>query len=246
MKKIWPLAVLGIVAYLVFAIATLPAQLLLSRLAPTVVASGVRGTVWNGQAQVVQIGSMALGAVEWKLHALPLLMARLSADVKVTRPDGFVQTSLDGGLSGAVTFKDLTGSIPLSSVAAAAAPGGWTGTLNVRLAALTLDNGWPISADGLLEVVDLTGPARRPANMGSYKVTFPPGPAGEDLVGAIADAGGPLEIAGNIRLKPDRSYVIEGVVAARPDAPKSVADTLQYLGTPDAQGRRPFSLAGTL
>jgi hypothetical protein len=39
--------------------------------------------------------------------------------------------------------------------------------------------------------------------------------------------------------------VVEGLVAPRADASKAVTDTLRFLGTPDAQGRRPFSLAGT-
>ena len=87
----------------------------------------------------------------------------------------------------------------------------------------------------------------KPLNIGGYRITFPPATTGDELVGALGDTGsGPLEIAGNIRLKSDRSYVIEGAVAARPEAPKSVADTLQYLGPPDAQGRRPFSISGTV
>jgi hypothetical protein len=82
--------------------------------------------------------------------------------------------------------------------------------------------------------------------MGSYKVTFPPGQTTEELAGTLADLGGPLAIAGALRLKPDRSYVIEGSIAARPEAPQAISDSLQYLGAPDAEGRRPFSIAGTM
>lgn len=246
MKKIWPLAVLGIVSYLVFAIATLPAQFLVSRLAPAVMAAGVQGTVWNGQAQVVQAGATQLGSLSWTLHALPLFTGRLAADVKITRSDGFIQGRISSGFSGNMTLNDVTASLPLSALPPNATPGGWTGTVNARLATLTLVDGWPTSADGTIQVADLTGPARRPLNMGGYKITFPPGTSGDELVGALGDTGGPLDIAGNVRLKSDRSYLIEGAVATRPEAPKSVADSLQYLGAPDAQGRRPFSIQGTM
>ena len=65
------------------------------------------------------------------------------------------------------------------------------------------------------------------------------------LVGKVKDLEGPMQVDGTLSLGADRSYVIEGLVAARPDASKAVTDTLRFLGNPDAQGRRPFSLAGT-
>jgi general secretion pathway protein N len=243
MKKLWPVILLGVVAYLIFAVATLPAQLLTSRLEPSIAAAGVHGTVWNGQAQVVQIGNARVGSVAWKLRALPLLIGRLQGDLKVTRVDGFAQGGFKARLSGAVEFHDLTASTPLTSLSAG--PGGWTGTVNAKLAKLALSNGWPVQAEGTIEILDLTGPANRPANMGGYKITFPPGSSGDELVGALSDLGGPLNLAGNVRLKSDRSYVVEGAVAARPEAPQSVANSLQYLGPPEADGRRPFSIAGT-
>src|SRR6187401_756635 len=106
MKKIWPLAVLGIVSYLVFAIATLPAQLLISRLAPAVMAAGVQGSVWKGQAQVVQTGATQLGSLSWNLHVLPLFTGRLVADVKITRTDGFAQGRVAANQSGTLTLSD--------------------------------------------------------------------------------------------------------------------------------------------
>ncbi len=246
MKRIWPLAALGIVTYLVLVIVTLPASVILSRLPPPIVTAGVEGTAWNGRAQIVQIGPTQLGSVSWNLRALPIFIGRLSVDLKIARRDGFVETGLSMPMTGGnPTLTDLTASMPLSALPPSAAPG-WTGTINAKVARLVLENGWPIELDGTVDVLDLTGPARRPANIGSYKVIFPPEATGQELVGALSDQGGPLEIAGNIRLKPDRSYLIEGSIAARPEAGSSITDSLRFLGEPDAQGRRPFSLAGTM
>lgn len=245
MKRIWPLAALGILAYAAFALATLPANVLVSRLAPAISAAGVEGTVWRGSAQLLQVGSVALGSIRWNLHVLPLFLARVKADVELKRSDGFAQTIVTLA-AGGIRFDQLTASLPFSALPPAAAPGGWAGTLNLKLAYLTLEQGWPVQAEGTLETLDLTGPARRPANLGSYKVTFSGEQTEGELVGMLADLGGPLQIVGAIRLKPDRSYVVEGVVATRPDAPQSISDTLQYLGPADEQGRRPFSIAGTL
>ena len=125
---------------------------------------------------------------------------------------------------------------------------GWTGTLHLKFAALVLEDQWPVRADGTLEIIDLTGPAQRPANLGSFRVVFPPdAAAGDTLAGVLSDLGGPVEIKGNVQLKKTgRSYIIEGLVKTRGDAPQNLAKALEYLGPPDGEGRRPFSVAGTL
>jgi general secretion pathway protein N len=249
MKKLWPLVALGIGAYLLFALITLPAGVVLAPLKSSgIEVAGVSGTAWKGHAQALQIQGTRLGSVEWNLHVLSLFTARLTADVKLTRTDGFAQTELTLKPGGGTSFKDLSASLPLSALPPNVIPGGWAGTLNARLAHLGVEHGWPRSVDGTIEAVNITGPARKPANMGSYKVTFPAkqDAAADTLTGALTDTGGPLQVTGTVQLKPDRSYVIEGLIATRADAPSDVVNALQYLGPADPQGRRPFSFAGTL
>jgi general secretion pathway protein N len=247
MKKWWPLLALGIAAFVLFALLTLPASVVLSRLSGFgIQASGIQGTLWNGSAQVLQVANANVGAVEWDLHLLPLFTARLEADIKVKRSDGFAETEI--ALSpAAVHFEALTASLPLSTLPAAAFPGGWTGTANLKFARLTLQNGWPVDAEGTLDVLNLTGPARRPANLGGYRVVFEDSAnAAGALTGMLSDLGGPLQLTGKIELKPERSYLLDGLIATRPDAPRDIVNALQFLGEPDAQGRRPFSLSGTM
>ncbi len=248
MKKIWPLVVLGVACYLVFAVWTLPASVLLRWLPANVHVDGVHGTAWRGTAAVVQVDSAMLGEARWTLHPLALFLARLKADVNLKRTDGFAQGLISASAS-QIKITDLAGSLPLAALPQQVAPGGWTGTLNLRLSNLQIAQGWPTAIDGTVEILQLTGPARSPTNIGSYKVTFPAPTASNDastLVGAITDVGGPVQIAGTLQLKSDHSYVIDGLIAARPDAPRDVQNALQFLGAPDAQGRRPFSLSGTL
>jgi general secretion pathway protein N len=250
MKRVWPLAALGVGAYLLFAVVTLPASLLSSRLgAVGVSAAGLEGTVWKGRAQVVQIANTNLGSVAWDLHVLPLFAARLQADLQLNRSDGFARSAVTVWRSGRVRFSNLNASLPLSALPTRSLPGGWNGALTLKLAELVSEKGWPLAAEGTVEVVDLTGPARRPANIGSYRLIFPKQAAAKSqdaLTGALADMGGPLQISGTLQLKPNRSYQVDGFVTTRPDTPRNVADALQMLGEPDAQGRRPFSIAGTM
>jgi general secretion pathway protein N len=249
MKRLWPLVALGFGAFVIFALVTFPASVVLSRLDSVgITAGGVSGSIWNGRAQVLQVQGATIGGVEWKLHFLPLLTAHANADVKVTRTDGFANTQLSAGLGGDLTLKALTASLPLSALPPNVIPGGWTGTLNAKFAQLSLENGWPTRVDGSLDVVDVTGPARKPANVGSYRIVFDPAASSAEMLqGTLTDAGdGPLQITGTVQLKPDRSYAVDALLATRPNAPRSLASSLEYLGPPDAQGRRQFSMAGTM
>jgi hypothetical protein len=57
--------------------------------------------------------------------------------------------------------------------------------------------------------------------------------------------GGPLAVAGTLRMTPEPGFVLEGTVASRANATPELARQLQMLGAPDAQGRRSFSIANT-
>jgi general secretion pathway protein N len=248
MKLRW-LVVLGLVTFVVLAIVSVPASVVLGFLDRYgVSAAGAEGTAWNGRAQMIQVQGINVGALEWDLHALALLTLKLEADVKITRPQGFVQTQIGLRSSESISLEDLTGSLPLAALAGIAPPG-WNGTVNLKFAELVVENGWPTSATGTTEILNLTSTAQSSPLSGSYKLSFPaPGvDAGEGvLAGEIVDLGGPLQIQGELELRPDRSYLVSGTVAARPDAPANLADQLQILGPADAEGRRPFSLEGTL
>src|SRR4026208_261275 len=175
MKGTWPLVALGIGAFLLFALVTLPASVVLSFFHPPgVTLAGVSGTIWKGRAQAVRSGNVHVGSVEWNLNVLALLTGKLGADVKVTRSDGFAQGSI--AVSGSrVTMRGLNAALPLSALPPNVVQG-WTGAATLTLTQLVLDNALPVAATGTGEGTDLTGPANRPIPMGGYKVVFPEGP----------------------------------------------------------------------
>jgi general secretion pathway protein N len=245
-KTVW-LVLLGILAFALMALATLPADVAIKPLAARgVIVSGVTGTIWKGSAQVVQSGQINVGAVQWKLHAVPLLTGKAVADIKVARADGSVEATVTAAPSGRILFENLLASLPLDSLPPSLSFG-WKGTLHTRLAVLEIDNNWPARAIGTVEVVDLIGPPRQPASMGGFKLAFPDQSPPGVVAGALTDISGPLQIAGTLELKAaNRSYLINGLVSPRADAPPQLLNALQFLGPPDAQGRRPVALDGTL
>src|SRR5690349_4524359 len=182
MKKTWPLVALGIGAFLLFALVTLPASAVLSFFHPPgVTLSGVSGTIWKGRAQAVRSGNLHIGSVEWSLDVLALLTGKLGAELKITRSDGFAQGAIT--VSGTrVTMRSLNASLPLSALPPNVAQG-WAGTATLKLPQLVLENGWPVAATGTVDVIDLVGPPNRPIPMGGYRVVFPEAAAADGLQG---------------------------------------------------------------
>jgi general secretion pathway protein N len=85
-----------------------------------------------------------------------------------------------------------------------------------------------------------------PADLGSFELQFARSNQGAAMVGQLRDLSGPLAVSGLLQLSPSGVYDLEGSVAPRPSASADLTQTLQLLGAPDAQGRRPFSLTGSL
>jgi hypothetical protein len=190
-----------------------------------------------------------LGNAEWHLRFLPLLTGKLGADIKLVQPNGFADARVAVSLSGRIVLSNVSASLPLQSIVGSGGlPGGWVGTAQAKIAELVLMDGWPVSGQGTLDLIDLTGPARQPSNIGAYRIKFPAANAPADtLMGSLeALQGAALDVTGTLKFAADRSYQLDTMVAARGNAPQNLAESMQYLGSPDAQGRRPFSVSGTL
>ena len=250
----WRLIAVGAGAYLVFVIATLPAARISGTLQKQgITLAGVSGTLWNGSAAAVQAGGISLGQVDWKVSALRLFTGTVSAELHAKRDDGYIDAVVGIGAGNKIALRDVRGSLPIAALASLGLPGGvtgWSGTLQLQLQQLTLENRWPTQIIGSVQAGNLIGPPNQPALLGSFRVEFPApnaNAASGELIGAVSSLDdSPLDAVGTLRLAATRNYQIDAQVATRPGAPASINKALQYLGEPDAQGRRPFSMAGSL
>lgn len=248
MKVYKKLLLLGALAYAVFLIAVVPARMVFDRLASYgVKASAVEGSVWNGRARGLQVGMLTLGDVTWQLKFFPLFTGRLAADAQLARPDGSAKAAVSASFSGRVVLRSVSADLPIDAIVGSGGlPGGWRGKIKAQMPEVILEDAWPVAAKGTIEVVDLTGPAQQPADIGSYRLTFPGGNTDKTVIGKLEDLQAAIAASGELKLSPGRAYVLDVHVAARPNAPESLKQGMQYLGAPDAQGRRPFSVSGTL
>src|SRR5215831_9488481 len=245
MKISWRLIGFGVAAYVLFLLITLPAELVLPRLQKQgVMATGVSGSIWKGQAAALQINRLPLGHVDWNVQVLRLFTGKLTVAIHAKRDDGALQGAISVGFGKRIDIQQLQGSMPIASLGGLGLPGGWQGNVQFNLSMLQLENNWPVAARS---AVNLIGPANQPTSIGDFRVEFNGESAKDGLTGTLTSAGnGPFDANGTLRLQPNRNYLIDATVATRPGAPPQVANALQYLGPPDAQGRRPLSMSGSM
>jgi len=242
------LATGGVIAFLVFLVALVPATVLTRWLPPDVAASGLDGTVWSGRAASVSLRGRPMGAVNWSCRPWPLLMLEWSCRVDLQPPGGTVSALLSGDFHGEeIEARDLAGQLPITHFEGIVTPRGWTGILNLDVTKARIAGGLPQDAEGKIVVRGLKAPGPNGALLGDFELTIGEGAVGTGtLTGRLADLGGPLHVRGTIELKRDRSYFASGEVSPGPGAGPEILDTLGFLGPPDLAGRRPFTVEGTL
>lgn len=255
MRRGAKIAAVAIAAFVAVLIARFPARWATGALPRGVTCARISGTLWSGACAGLAQRGVPIGDLLWNVHPLRLLTASLSADVEVSRGAGMARARVDVGPSGTLTARDVRASFPLDHMLLAELPPGTQGSAQADLALLRWKGMRILAVRGHIDVRGLTDSRGEP--LGDYRLAFPAdsaspasGPGGAVStpgmpVGHLTDLGGPFSIDGTVRLTPEPGYVIEAQIAPRAGAPPDLVNALRYLGSPDARGRRPFSLMGT-
>lgn len=254
----WLIA-LGVLALLAFALATLPAGVLAGTLRKAGLDAGAfGGSLWTGRATGVAWRGQPVGDLEWQVAPLQLLRGRVAGHARLTRPDGSAETDFALGLAGRnLQLQATRFALPLTAIAGLplGLPPGWQGHATGQFDAIEIAQGWPTQLSGTLELDGLVAPPPRNAPVGSFHVVFPapqPQPSlsvpmdPSNLTAQVRDKDGPFAVDGQLTLGRSRNFALEGTLAPRGPVPPAMERSLQLLGPPDATGRRPFSVGGTL
>jgi hypothetical protein len=243
-RTVW-LIFFGVLVFAGIVVARLPASWVLPDPKSGVTCTDADGTIWNGTCTGLTFQQQPIGDLSWEVHASRLLAGKINVDLDVTRPTGSAHGNVETGFDKKITARDIQADLPLDQELTSALPPnfqGLRGKLHAQIAYLRVDGQTIRAIEGVVEAHDLTDGAQP---WGSYSITFPP-PTSGDPLGQIRDlSNGPLAVEGTLKLTPEPGFDLEGLVTARATASQELANDIKFLGSPDAQGRRPFSLAGT-
>lgn len=236
------IALLAAAAFAVILLSRLPASWVAPRTGRIACASP-DGSLWSGSCSGFSVEGMPFGDLAWDMAPLRLLTGTLAAHVVLAHGPVTGSADLLCGLGGSVSLRNLIVDLKLDPRQIPHMPPQLRGSVHTDLALVRLEHGRLAELRGRIEAHDLTQRTGHVTLLGNYALTFPGG--GTEPVGTLTDLGGPLAVQGTLRLTNQPGYVLEGQVAPRADAAPELVSNLQFLGSPDAAGRRPFSIAGT-
>ena len=245
MKRTITVIVLVIVAFAAIVLARLPAAWLLPSGNANFNCASVEGSLWGGYCSGLTVQGTALGDLTWQMRPTRLLLGQLAAHVDLEHPPATAaHGDVEIGLGGTVVAHNLTASLPLDPKLLPGVPPTLSGTLHVDLALARVTKKGVVSRlEGRIEANDLVDRSGYVTPLGNFAVTFPGGVS--QPTGDVQDLGGPLAVQGKLVLTPQPGYDLSGYVTPRPSATPPLVNAIEFLGSPDAQGRRPFALSGT-
>lgn len=242
MKRI---IVAGLFVFVVVLVVTFPARVAYRWFAPPdLQLSGISGSVWNGAATEGLAGGAYMTNIRWRLKPSALLTGKLAFETSASPAAGTMNTDVAVGFGGSLALTDLSGSVPLDLVHDAFQQAGISGDLSLQFEKLVIENALPVEATGNVTVSNFYSRLLSASVIGDYRADFTT--VNGVVTGNVTDVAGVLDVAGVVTINPDRSYSLIGEVAALPGAPPSIEQQLQFLGSADARGMRPFRFEGRL
>lgn len=227
MKKLL-IAVMVLVVAALLAWWSVPAETAWSRVAERVPAlrlQGLTGRIWDGQAQGVSVKAVPLGSATWQFSPWQALTGVGSGDLALR--GGPIELNTSVRAKGAeVTLTGLKATVPGAMLEPALDIPALKlqGRIDIVGDDITIVDGILKSARGNLIWNDLGVSGLAEARVGNVRVDF--APEGADIVGTIKDTGGPLAIAGIVRVQ-GQTFHAEVNLDAREE---SVREALLYIG----------------
>jgi hypothetical protein len=241
-RPLW-VALLAAAAFVAIVLARMPAAWVVPARGAQWACASLDGSLWIGTCTGLTVSGTPFGDLSWELHPLRLAAARLAAHLTLSHGPAEAAADVELTFGQRITARNLMADLPLDPALLPAVPPNLHGRAHVALALVQVQHGIIRQLQGRIEARDLEERSGNNTALGSYSVSFPGGSG--DPVGTLRDLEGPLAVEGTLRLTPAPGFELEGVIAARRGAPPELVNNLRFLGSPDATGRRPFSLSGT-
>ena len=237
--------VIGVATLLLGLVVLFPARIAYHWLAPAELRlSGIDGTIWRGIAFEGQAAGLYIRNLHWDLKPLWLFTGKLAFAARLDPAGGFLSTDVFAGMDGTVLFRNLDGALPMGAMQTLIQAPGLDGRIRFQFLELEISDGLPLKAEGTVEITNLFVRGLATTTIGDFQATF--ATSDDGIVASVEDTGGMFNLAGTLRISPDRFYSLTGLIAPTPTTPPSVIEQLRFLGSPNEQGQREFRFEGQL
>ncbi len=252
MKRVMGYVLLGLLAYVGFVVATFPAEralVLLKQQAPaqtkSLRATGISGSVWSGQAGVLEFQGQRVDKLHWQLKPWTLVTGALALDLQLTGKEMNGNAGLSLSPDGSVLFSAVDLRLPADRVSSLLnLPVDLGGRFSLQLDEAQLQGDKLQSISGELDWQRAAVIKPLAQSLGEYHATLSTDDKGIQAV--VKDKGGPLQLAGQATLNPDGRYRFDGTVLVRDTQQTMLVQGVRALGRPASDGRVPLKYNGKL
>ncbi len=250
MKKAVKYILFGLVMYVIFVAAMLPASWIYGRwLQPRLggwALYGVHGTLWQGRASLVKSRDLALENLHWDLHPLSLLWGRMEMALHfkyATEPGSLV---LGRSFTGTWHADDIDLQLPADRLTPLLRlPGAELGgKLAVKLSSLTVRQGRVTQVNGKVTWDKAAVLKPMAVELGAFSVDLKT--TGDGVNGTLLDHGGAVQAQGLLKLSADGRYQFSATFASRDPKQPLINQGLRLFGNPGSDGRVKYSTAGVV
>ena len=251
-KSTLKLSMLGLIAYVFFLFATVPAGFIYGQWKQNlggdkvpVSLTDIEGSVWAGSVGKAVIKGSSFERVNWDVSILTLLLGIMEVDFDLAVTDGFAKGTVGYSIFGGTYLNDIDAWMPLVQIENLVNVGALhpAGALDVKLSNVKLDGNTIVSARGDVAWHDAAVTVFKQLGLGDLQFAFEPHEGG--VKGVIKDQGGPLRADGILQLNPDKSYTFDGEFGTRGSQPDLHA-ALTTMGRFNKDGKVKVSLKGNL
>jgi general secretion pathway protein N len=235
----------GITTFVVGLIIFFPARVAYHWVAPpNVQLSGLSGSVWNGGAREASADGIYVRDLRWRLRPLMFFTGKLGYAFEASPASGFLDANVAIGFGGRIVMSDVSAALPLQALEQSLGITGIRGNVSLQLDRLILHDGFPVEAAGVVEVANLQVPAINRSSIGGYRAEIFTQDSG--VAASVEDTDGVIDLAGSLQLSADRNYQFVAQLAAKAEAPASVRQQMQFLGSANDRGQHELRLEGKL
>lgn len=241
----------GIIAYLVFLIAFIPAApalALVQNYVPTLGIQGISGSLWNGKAAAIIINRQhQLDNTHWQLNGWRLFLGELSLDIS----SHYQQQPLSGALSlkasGKISARDVKASLSAATLAQLAQIplAELSGDISLQLEQLEWQAAAVPHATGIVRWHNAAVTVAETAQLGDVTITLSENDS-SPLIAQLSNQGGQIKLEGGVNVSEDGVYKAQLTMLPNASANANIRNSLTMLGKAKPDGSYQLDNTGNL
>ena len=206
-----------------------PASIIEKYLPHNIATTGLKGTVWNGNAQNIVIDQIGLQNTKWSANPISLLIGKVNADISVD--SNTIKGDFETTVSRTdVVSKDIDLNGELSILSPYFEKLGLTinGQFDAKFDSLHFKDGLPFNANGTLNTFNTSVLGFIPLNLGDVNSIFVEQADGFQV--SLNNQNGELDVNGIISVSKNGFYSADITFSRNAITPDNVLQTVQMIG----------------